>query len=125
MTADKLRDNTQYAGGVQSAESGVKRTVPVYKRLYPQVLFALLAGVLLGYFFPDAGAQMKPLGDAFIKIIKMMIAPVIFITVSVGIAKMGDLKEVGRVGIKALIYFEVMTTIALFLGLIVVNVYKP
>ena len=68
---------------------------------------------------------MKPLGDTFIKLVKMMIGPIIFLTVVVGIAKAGDMKEVGRVGVKALIYFEVLTTIALLLGLIVVNVVQP
>jgi aerobic C4-dicarboxylate transport protein len=98
---------------------------PIYKRLYTQVLIALAAGILLGYFYPHAAEAMKPLGDGFIKLIRMMIAPIIFVTVVVGIAKMGHLKEVGRVGIKALIYFEALTTLALVIGLIVVNVYRP
>ena len=98
---------------------------PLYKRLYVQVLFAILVGVLLGFFAPETGAAMKPLGDGFIKLIKMMIAPIIFATVVVGIAKMGDMKEVGRVGIKALIYFEVVTTLALVIGLVVVNLAQP
>ncbi|ACL62732.1 dicarboxylate/amino acid:cation symporter [Methylobacterium nodulans] len=102
-----------------------KRPVPIYKRLYPQVLFALAAGIALGHFYPGLAEQMKPFGDGFIKMIKMMIGPVIFITVSVGIAKMGDLKEVGRVGLKALIYFEILTTLALVIGLVVGNVLKP
>ncbi len=98
---------------------------PFYKRLYVQVLFAIALGVALGAFFPETGATMKPLGDAFIKLIKMMIAPIIFATVVVGIAKMGDMKEVGRVGLKALIYFEVVSTVALAIGLIVVNILQP
>jgi aerobic C4-dicarboxylate transport protein len=98
---------------------------PFYLRLYPQVLFALAAGILLGYFYPGVAEEMKPLGDTFIKLVKMMIGPIIFLTVVVGIAKAGDMKEVGRVGVKALIYFEVLTTIALLLGLIVVNVVQP
>src|SRR5687767_5280899 len=96
-----------------------------WKNLYVQVLAAILAGVLLGHFAPEVGAKMKPLGDGFIKLIKMIIGPVIFLTVVVGIAKMGDLKHVGRVGIKALIWFEVATTLALALGLIVVNLVQP
>ena len=84
-----------------------------------------MLGVLLGHFYPDLGAQMKPLGDAFIKLIKMLIAPIIFCTVVHGIASMEDMKKVGRVGIKALIYFEVMTTIALIIGLVVVNLWQP
>ncbi|MCL6262669.1 dicarboxylate/amino acid:cation symporter [Craterilacuibacter sp. RT1T] len=98
---------------------------PLYTRLYFQVLLAIALGVALGAVMPELGAKMKPLGDAFIKLIKMMIAPIIFTTVVVGIAKMGDMKEVGRVGIKSLLYFEVVTTLALIIGLVVVNVLKP
>ena len=98
---------------------------PLYKHLYAQVLFAITCGVLLGHFYPDAGAAMKPLGDGFIKLIKMIIAPIIFCTVVTGIAGMEDMKKVGRVGGKALLYFEVVSTIALFIGLFVVNTLKP
>lgn len=98
---------------------------PIYKSLYFQVIVAIAIGVFLGTFYPDVGATMKPLGDGFIKLIKMMIAPIIFTTVVVGIAKMGDMKEVGRVGLKALVYFEVVTTVALAIGLVVVNLLKP
>lgn len=108
-----------------AAAAAACKNNPFYKRLYPQVLFALALGVAVGHFFPGFAEQMKPFGDAFIKMIKMMIGPVIFITVAVGIAKMGDLKEVGRVGLKALIYFEVLTTLALIIGLVVGNVLKP
>src|ERR1700730_12382760 len=97
----------------------------LYKNLYAQVLAAIVVGVALGYFYPALGAQMKPLGDGFIKLIKMMIAPIIFTTVVVGIAKMGDMKAVGRVGLKALVYFELVSTLALAIGLIVVNIVKP
>ncbi|OQS29576.1 dicarboxylate/amino acid:cation symporter [Chromobacterium violaceum] len=98
---------------------------PFFSRLYVQVLIAIALGVTLGALAPDLGAKMKPLGDAFIKLIKMMIAPIIFATVVVGIAKMGDMKEVGRVGVKALFYFEAVTTLALVIGLIVVNLLQP
>lgn len=98
---------------------------PLYAHLYFQVLVAIAIGVALGYFFPAFSTSLKPLGDAFIKLIKMMIAPIIFTTVVVGIAKIGDMKEVGRVGLKALIYFEVVSTLALVIGLIVVNVAQP
>ncbi|HYZ30798.1 MAG TPA: dicarboxylate/amino acid:cation symporter [Crenalkalicoccus sp.] len=98
---------------------------PWYRHLYVQVLAAIAIGVLLGHFYPEVGAQMKPLGDLFIKLIKMLIAPIIFCTVVHGIASMEDMKRVGRVGLKALIYFEVMTTIALIIGLIVVNLWQP
>jgi len=98
---------------------------PLYAHLYFQVLVAIFVGVLLGHFFPQLATKMKPLGDAFIKLIKMMIAPVIFTTVVVGIAKVNDMKEVGRVGVKALIYFELVSTLALAIGLVVVNLVRP
>jgi len=98
---------------------------PFYKHLYAQVLTAIVFGILLGHFYPHLGEQMKPLGDGFIKMIKMLIAPIIFCTVVHGIASMEDMKKVGRVGLKALIYFEVLTTLALIVGLIVANVLQP
>jgi len=98
---------------------------PIYKSLYFQVISAIIIGVLLGYFSPETGAAMKPLGDAFIKLIKMMIAPIIFCTVVVGIAGMEDMKKVGKTGGMALLYFEVVSTLALIIGLIVVNVMQP
>ncbi|WP_051377952.1 dicarboxylate/amino acid:cation symporter [Derxia gummosa] len=98
---------------------------PLYKSLYVQVLIAIAAGVALGHFYPSTGADLKPLGDGFIKLIKMLIAPIIFCTVVVGIAGMEDMKKVGRVGGKALLYFEVVSTLALILGLVVVNVLQP
>ncbi|WP_313707060.1 dicarboxylate/amino acid:cation symporter [Massilia sp.] len=98
---------------------------PFYKILYVQVLFAIVLGVLLGVFYPELGTKMKPLGDGFIKLIKMIIAPVIFCTVVAGIAGMQDMKKVGRVGGKALLYFEVVSTFALVIGLVVANLAKP
>src|SRR5450759_2549223 len=97
----------------------------IYRHLYFQVLTAIALGVLLGYFYPETGAEMKPLGDAFIKLIKMIIAPIIFCTVVTGIAGMEDMKKVGRVGAKALLYFEVVSTLALAIGLVVVSVIRP
>jgi aerobic C4-dicarboxylate transport protein len=97
----------------------------IFKSLYIQVLLAILTGVILGRFYPEFAVQLKPLGDGFIKLIKMMIAPVIFCTIVTGIAGMQDTKKVGRVGLKALIYFEVVTTLALIIGLIVINILKP
>jgi aerobic C4-dicarboxylate transport protein len=108
-----------------TAGQAVQPHKPVYAHLYFQVLIAIVIGVLLGYFYPKLGEQMKPFGDGFIKLIKMMIAPIIFCTVVHGIASMGDMKAVGRVGLKALVYFEVVTTLALIVGLIVVNVIQP
>jgi aerobic C4-dicarboxylate transport protein len=98
---------------------------PWYTILYLQVLVAIAIGILLGYWYPDAGKAMKPLGDGFIALIKMMIAPVIFCTVVHGIASMRDLKKVGRVGLKALLYFEVVSTVALLIGLIVGEIVRP
>jgi aerobic C4-dicarboxylate transport protein len=98
---------------------------PFYSHLYVQVLSAIAIGVLLGHYYPDIGVQMKPLGDGFIKLIKMIIVPVIFCTVVHGIASMSNLKAVGSTGIKALIYFEVVTTLALIIGLVVSNVIRP
>ncbi|HEU4777472.1 MAG TPA: dicarboxylate/amino acid:cation symporter [Telluria sp.] len=98
---------------------------PFYKILYVQVLFAIACGVLLGYFLPANAVAMKPLGDGFIKLIKMIIAPVIFCTVVSGIAGMQDVKKVGRVGGKALLYFEVVSTFALVIGLFVANILRP
>jgi aerobic C4-dicarboxylate transport protein len=95
------------------------------RSLYLQVLVAIVAGIIFGHLQPDLGAALKPLGDAFIKLIKMLIGPIIFTTVVAGIGGMGDLKAVGRVGLKALIYFEVVTTLALIIGLVVANVFTP
>jgi len=108
-----------------AATTGGHHSVKWYQHLYVQVLIAITAGILLGHFYPQLGEQMKPLGDAFIKCIKMIIAPIIFFTVVHGIASMRDMKKVGRVGLKALIYFEVLTTAALIIGLIVINLWKP
>ncbi len=98
---------------------------PFYKILYIQVLFAIACGVLLGVFYPGNAVDMKPLGDGFIKLIKMIIAPVIFCTVVSGIAGMEDMKKIGRVGGKALLYFEIVSTFALMIGLVVANVIRP
>jgi aerobic C4-dicarboxylate transport protein len=108
-----------------SAQSRTADQQPLYARLWFQVIVGIVVGVGLGYFYPAQGAAMKPLGDAFVKLIRMMIAPIIFGTVVVGIAKMGDMKEVGRIGLRALIYFEVVSTIALVIGMVFVNVLKP
>ena len=96
-----------------------------YGQLYVQVLIGIVLGALIGYFEPQFGAKLQPFADGFIKLIKMLLAPIIFGTVVVGIAKMGSIKEVGRIGVKALIYFEILSTIALVIGLVVVNVVKP
>ncbi|OCJ37552.1 dicarboxylate/amino acid:cation symporter [Agrobacterium tumefaciens] len=98
---------------------------PFYKHLYFQVLVAIIAGIALGHFYPAFGEQLKPLGDGFIRLVKMIIAPVIFLTVATGIAGMNDMKKVGRVAGKAMIYFLVFSTLALIVGLIVANTVQP
>jgi aerobic C4-dicarboxylate transport protein len=110
---------------VESGGAAVVQSRSWYHHLYVQVLTGIVLGALLGFFYPSYGAAMKPLGDAFIAAIRMVIAPVIFCTVVHGIASMKDMRKVGRVGLKALIYFEAMTTLALFIGLVIANVWKP
>lgn len=97
----------------------------LFKSLYFQVLLAIAAGIIIGHLYPAFSTQLKPFGDGFIKLIKMMIAPIIFCTIVTGIAGMQDTKKIGRVGLKALLYFEVVTTIALIIGLLVINLLKP
>jgi len=100
-------------------------TGPLYRTLYGQVLIATIAGVVVGHFWPAAGVAAKPLGDAFIKLVRMIVAPIIFCTVVGGIAGASDSKIVGKAGIVALAYFEVVTTLALVIGLVVVNLVRP
>ena len=111
------------ASGVASLPA--RASLPWYRRLYTLVLASIVLGALLGYFFPDFAQRLRPLGDLFIKLIRMMIEPIIFTTVVVGVGRMGSMKDVGRVGLKALIYFETLTGIALVLGLVIVNLYRP
>jgi aerobic C4-dicarboxylate transport protein len=108
-----------------NAAADPKRKQPFYNTLYARVVFGIVAGVLVGIFFPAFGVALKPLGDGFIKLIRMMIGPIIFLSVVVGIAGMGDIHKLGRVGIKALLYFEVVTTFALAIGLGVANLFQP
>ncbi|MCM2464476.1 C4-dicarboxylate transporter DctA [Pseudomonas sp. CG7] len=96
-----------------------------YSQLYVQVLIGIVVGAAIGHFEPQFGAELQPFADGFIRLIKMLLAPIIFGTVVVGIAKMGNIKEVGRIGVKSLIYFEILSTIALVIGLVVVNIAKP
>ncbi|MCK9638308.1 MAG: dicarboxylate/amino acid:cation symporter [Prolixibacteraceae bacterium] len=97
----------------------------IYKGLYFQVIVAIILGIILGVYQPALAESLKPLGDGFIKLVKMMIAPIIFVTIVTGIAGMQDTKKVGRVGIKAILYFEVISTLALIIGLIIVNLFQP
>ncbi|WP_141766159.1 cation:dicarboxylate symporter family transporter, partial [Pseudomonas sp. HMSC75E02] len=98
---------------------------PFYKSLYVQVLIAIAIGIALGHYYPQTAVLMKPLGDGFVKLIKMAIAPIIFCTVVTGIAGMQSMKAVGKTGGMALLYFEIVSTIALIIGLVVVNVVQP
>ncbi len=95
------------------------------KILYIQVLLAIGIGIALGFLYPGLAVQLKPLGDGFIKLIKMMIAPIIFCTIVTGIAGIQNTKKIGRVGLKAILYFEVVTTFSLIIGLVVINILKP
>jgi len=108
---------------IAAAETRVK--LPFYRHLYVQVLTAIAAGILLGHYYPQLGTSLQPLGDAFIKLVRMVIAPVIFLTVTTGIAGMSDLKKFGRVVGKSFIYFLTFSTLALIIGLIVANVVQP
>ncbi len=110
---------------ITQAAATPARKPKIYQLLYVQVLAAIAIGILLGHFYPELGASMKPLGDAFIKLVKMIIAPVIFLTVVTGIAGMSDVQKVGRVAGKAMAYFLVFSTLALIIGLIVANVVQP
>ncbi|HBI20799.1 MAG TPA: hypothetical protein DDY79_16125, partial [Brevundimonas sp.] len=98
---------------------------PFYRHLYFQVLIAIALGALIGHFWPEFGERLKPLGDGFIKLVKMVIAPVIFLTIVTGIAGMRDLGSVGRVAAKAFAYFLVFSTLALIVGLIIANIVRP
>lgn len=99
--------------------------IKILKSLYVQVIIAIIAGIVLGHVLPSFAVKLKPFGDGFIKLIKMMIAPIIFCTIINGISGMQDTKKIGRVGLKAIIYFEVVTTLALIIGLVVINIFKP
>ena len=101
------------------------RRPALYKNLYFQVIVGIAAGVLLGFLSPERGAAMRPLGDGFIKLVKMLIGPIVFTTIVAGMAHMGDMKQVGRIGFRALVYFEIVSTLALIVGLVVVNTLQP
>ena len=106
-------------------ELETSQTAPKSRSLTTQIVVGLVLGVVVGYLWPTLGVGVKPLADAFLRMIKMIIAPLIFSTLVVGIAGTGDLKAMGRIGLKAILYFEIATTIALFLGLLLVNVFQP
>jgi aerobic C4-dicarboxylate transport protein len=103
----------------------LQRTRPFYRDLSFQVLAGMALGIAVGHFFPAVGGTLRPLGDAFIRLIQMVVGPVIFCSVVAGIASVGDMKKVGRVAITALIYFEVVTSFALVIGLVTINLFRP
>src|ERR1700734_3019685 len=113
-------NNTVTSGPIEP-----QRALPFYLQLWFLVLVAMVLGIALGHLYPEAGARMEPLGDAFIKAIRVLIAPIIFCTVVHGISSMANMAKVGRVALKALIYFEVLTTVALIIGLVAVNIFQP
>ncbi len=106
------------------AAKSVAEKTPFYRKLYVQVLIAVALGATLGYLYPEFSTSLKPYGDAFVRAIKIVVAPIIFTTIVVGIAKMGDIRRVANVGVKALIYFELASTLALIIGMIVGNLWK-
>ncbi len=111
--------------GYEKADIVPKPKVKWYKNLTIQVVLGIVLGIFYGYFFPESGIDMKVLGDVFIKLIKMVIGPIVFLTIVTGISGIGDVKKVGKLGVKSIVYFEIVTTIALILGMVVVNIAKP
>src|SRR3979411_285520 len=124
MSALEINQSSEIAmTGTLAARAAADKT-PFYRKLYGQVLIAVAIGAALGYAYPDLSGYFKPYGDAFVRAIKVVVAPIIFTTIVVGIAKMGDIRRVANVGVKALIYFEVASTLALIIGMIVGNLWK-
>ncbi|HXL14365.1 MAG TPA: C4-dicarboxylate transporter DctA [Bradyrhizobium sp.] len=127
MTALEVNHHASEALGSHGASSAavpMAGKTPLYRKLYVQVLIAVVLGAILGYAYPDLSSALKPIGDAFVRAIKVMVTPIIFTTIVVGIAKMGDIRRVANVGVKALIYFEVASTLALIIGMVVGNLWK-
>jgi aerobic C4-dicarboxylate transport protein len=124
MSAFEMDQSSELAAPGMVAAKIPSRKAPLYKKLYVQVLLAVALGATLGYAYPDLSAHLKPYGDAFIRAIKVMVAPIIFTTIAVGIAKVGDIRRVADVGVKALIYFEVASTLALVVGMLVGNLWQ-
>lgn len=112
---------------LESASGGSPRVEPAsrFPSVTTQIFIGLVAGVVVGYLWPSFGLNVRPLADAFLRMIRMIIAPLLFSTLVIGIAGTGDLKAMGRIGLKAIVYFEIATTIALVLGLVLVNVFRP
>src|SRR6185437_11505615 len=110
-------------GSSASGAGRVAASRPFYQRLYLQVLVAMAIGALLGWLYPDLATSLKPLSDGFIKAIRAVIQPIIFLTVVVGIATMGNLRQIARIGVRALVYFEVVSSLALLIGVAIGNLY--
>jgi aerobic C4-dicarboxylate transport protein len=125
VVRDRKEDPEDMATTNEQVNDRTTQRKPIYKQIYFWVLVGIVLGILVGHFFPKTGQALEPIGESFINLITMIIAPIIFCTVVAGIAGMADLKSVGRIGLKALIYFEVLTTVALILGLVVINVVHP
>src|ERR1700736_4321271 len=124
MSAFEINQSSEIAmTGTMAAKAAADKTA-FYRKLYVQVLIAVVLGAVLGYLYPDLSVYLKPYGDAFVRAIKVVVAPIIFTTIVVGIAKMGDIRRVANVGVKALIYFEIASTLALIIGMIVGNLWK-
>jgi aerobic C4-dicarboxylate transport protein len=124
MSAFEINQSSEIAmTGTMAAKAAADKT-PFYRKLYVQVLIAVAIGAVLGYAYPDLAGYFKPYGDAFVRAIKVVVAPIIFTTIVVGIAKMGDIRRVANVGVKSLIYFEVASTLALIIGMVVGNIWK-
>ena len=125
MTAFEIDRPSSEMAALHLASAKIASTsVPFYRKLYVQVLAAVFLGAALGYAVPDFSVHLKPFGDAFVKAIKVVVCPIIFTTIALGIAKMRDIRYVANVGVKALIYFEVASTLALIIGMVVGNVWQ-
>jgi Na+/H+-dicarboxylate symporter len=124
MSALEINQSSEIAMTRTPAAKAAADKTPFYRKLYVQVLIAVAIGAVLGFAYPDLSGYFKPYGDAFVRAIKVVVAPIIFTTIVVGIAKMGDIRRVANVGVKALIYFEVASTLALIIGMVVGNVWK-
>src|SRR3978361_1880144 len=124
MSALEINQSSEIAMTRTPAARAAADKTPFYRKLYVQVLIAVGIGATLGYVYPEFSTSLKPYGDAFVRAIKVVVAPIIFTTIVVGIAKMGDIRRVANVGVKALVYFEVASTLALIIGMVVGNVWK-
>ena len=124
MSALEVDHETSDIANLRSAARAASRKIPFYRKLYVQVLFAVALGAIFGYAYPDQSTYLKPFGDAFIRAIKVVVTPIVFTTIVVGIARMGDIRRVADVGVKALVYFEIVSSFALIMGLVMGNIFQ-